>query len=638
MTPNEPELSHGSDEDRLRATLDSLLEGAQIIDRQWRYAYINPTAARHGGRSVEELVGRTMTEAYPGIDQTEMFAVLRHSMDVGVAAEIESEFRGPDQTIKWFQLMIQPVPEGLFILSLEITGRRRAEAALQETRARFEAVIESLPEGLIIADQEGKILHWNQAALEMLGFSKGAEPVSRASVARLFRLFDLDGVPLSFDQWPMARVLSGDEFKDYELRVTADTLPSQRIFSYSGATVRYGDGHALAFVTIRDITERKAMQEQFERSQRMESIGSLVGGIAHDLNNILMPILLGTTLLRRFNDDHRCAPTIDNIERSAHRAADLVKQVLSFARGTGLSSVAVDVRQVLADVESIAISTFPKNLTWSIDLAGDLDCVRGDRTQLLQVLLNLALNARDALADGGRIRISARNMAVDGELAESKGVTAGPYVVLTVSDTGTGMPPEVVQRVFEPFFTTKSAGKGSGLGLFTVYGIVRQYGGFTEVFSEVGKGTTFRVSLPSDTSPAAAARPESGELPRGNGEVILIVDDEISILASARLLLESFGYSVITADNGAEAIAVYAQRRDTIRLVVTDVMMPLIDGAALIGVLRRMNPEVEVIATSGNSNEDWLVRASTAGASHFLAKPYTAPRILRMVADVLAHQ
>jgi PAS domain S-box-containing protein len=624
-------------ETRLRSTLDHLLEGAQIIDREWRYVYLNPAAARHGGRTVDELLGRTMFESYPGIDQTPMFEVLRQAMETHAPSAMENQFAGPNGVAKWFQLYIQPVPEGVFILSLDITDRKHAEEELAKNRARFEAIVENLHEGLILADLQGKLLHWNRAALSMLGFSSSEERGGAISdFARMFALTTVDGEVVPPEDRPMARVLRGEKLVDLELRVSRIGEPWERLFVYNGSIVHYDDD-ALAFVSIRDVTEQRELERRYIRAQRMESIGTLAGGVAHDLNNILMPIVFGATLLRRVKLDERSMHTIETIERAAKRGADLVKQILSFARGAVPARTAVNLHDVASEVGSIVRSTFPKSITLSTDLPPNLYPVSGDFTQLVQILLNLCVNARDAMQHGGRIDVSAINTAISAQMAQTKQANAGHYVILQVTDEGKGMPDEIVQRIFEPFFTTKEVGQGTGLGLSTVQDIVRRYGGFLDVFSEVGKGTTFRVFLPTHfaAQPAAEAASEIENLPHGNGEVILIVDDETSILNVAKQTLEAFGYEVITAEDGAQAIASYARERSSIAVVITDMMMPMVDGPAVIAALVRMNPDLPVIATSGSSLDDWMTRAERAGARYHLSKPYTAPVLLRMVAGIL---
>jgi CheY-like chemotaxis protein/two-component sensor histidine kinase len=343
-----------------------------------------------------------------------------------------------------------------------------------------------------------------------------------------------------------------------------------------------------------------------------------------------MPVAMGATLLRRFNPPAGTLRTIENIERSAKRGADLVRQILSFARGAATWSSAIALGDIAAELQTIIRSTFPKNIAFALDVADDLLPVSGDTTQIVQVLLNLAVNARDAMPNGGRLRFSATNVSLSGER----------YVLLEMADDGTGMSPDVIQRIFDPFYTTKPVGKGTGLGLFTVQDIVRRHGGRIEVASQPGKGTRFSIHLPASARPAAPVPPEPvvDDIPRGNGELIMIVDDEASILAVMQQTLESFGYAVLTAADGAHAVALYASRSARVAAVVTDMMMGVVDGGALIASLLGMNAALPIIATSGDSTDDWPSRARAAGARHILPKPYTAPLLLRMLAEIVRPQ
>jgi nitrogen-specific signal transduction histidine kinase/ActR/RegA family two-component response regulator len=389
-----------------------------------------------------------------------------------------------------------------------------------------------------------------------------------------------------------------------------------------------------------DQTERKRLEAQFLRAQRMEGIGTLAGGIAHDLNNVLAPILMSIELLKLdLRDKPQMLKTLETIEGSARRGADLVRQVLTFARGLDGQRVAVNVRHLLNDLQQIIRETFPRNI--DIKVAGgppsDLWPIAGDPTQLHQVLLNLAVNARDAMPRGGSLAFTAENITIDQQYAAtSRDVTAGPYVVLKVADTGVGIPPEIRDRIFEPFFTTKEVGKGTGLGLSTAHAIVKSHGGFVTVYSETGRGTTFKVYLPAD--PALRSRPSAPEvvdLPRGRGELVLVVDDESSIRDITQRTLEAFGYHVLTASDGAEAVAVFAQHRERIALVLTDMLMPVMDGPAVIMALTRMQPSVRIIAASGLNANDNLAKAVNAGVKDFLPKPYAADTLLRLFREVL---
>ena len=390
---------------------------------------------------------------------------------------------------------------------------------------------------------------------------------------------------------------------------------------------------------MRDLTEQKKMEEQYLRAQRMESIGTLAGGIAHDLNNVLAPIMMSIELLKLESGmDSRRSRILDTILASSRRGADLVRQVLSFARGVDGQRVAIRLPHLVHELEGILSSTFPRNIRIIEEVPADLWPVVGDPTQLHQVLLNLSVNARDAMPHGGTLTLAAANAVIDAQYAGMGAeVKAGKHVVLQVTDTGPGIPPEMRARIFEPFFTTKELGKGTGLGLATVHTIVKSHDGFMNVESEMGRGAIFRVYLPADpalqpTEDAVAAPPD---LPRGHGELVLVVDDEFPILEITRQTLEAFGYRVLTAGDGVEAVALYAKQPAEVALVLTDMMMPVMDGAATIQVLQRINSAVRIIAASGVSSGDTVAAAASAGVKHFLLKPYTAETLLKLVREVL---
>jgi CheY-like chemotaxis protein len=381
------------------------------------------------------------------------------------------------------------------------------------------------------------------------------------------------------------------------------------------------------------------MEAQYLRAQRMESIGTLAGGIAHDLNNVLAPIMMSIERLRLDTGDAaRRNRILDTIQVSSRRGADLVKQVLSFSRGLDGERVTVRLRHLVDELQGIIRETFPRNITSVAEVSDRIWPVTGDPTQLHQVLLNLAVNARDAMPNGGTLTFTASNLTLDDHYAgmtpEAK---AGTYVLLDVTDTGEGMPPEVRERIFEPFFTTKELGKGTGLGLATVHTIVKSHGGFLTVESAVGRGTTFKIYLPADPDlrAAATAHPFPADLPRGRNELVLVVDDEASIREITQRTLETFGYRVLTAHDGAAAVALYSQRMTEIALVLTDMMMPVMDGASSIKILKRMNPAVKIIAASGLDAKEHVAKAASGGVKDFLAKPYTALTLLRLVRDVI---
>lgn len=386
-----------------------------------------------------------------------------------------------------------------------------------------------------------------------------------------------------------------------------------------------------------DVTAQKEMEIRLLRAQRMESIGTLAGGVAHDLNNILAPILMGVTLLRPKVSDQAGEALLDTLEESANRGAELVRQVLSFARGAEGRRAPLSPARLSRDVLRILGETFPKSIVVQTDVVKDAWNVNGDATQLHQVLLNLCVNARDAMPYGGRLDLTLKNIRLDDTYAALNAeAKPGPYVLIEVADTGTGIPPEVRERIFEPFFTTKAESQGTGLGLSTAYAIVRGHGGFLTVYSEVGKGTQMKVYLPAEPGLAVTtADPDEVKLPWGRGETVLVVDDEEKVAHLTIRTLERFGYRTLHAGNGAEAVALFARRDPVVDLVVTDMAMPIMDGPATIIALRKIDPRVRVVGSSGLGSNNKFAHAVGAGVKHFLHKPYATTMLLQVVRRAL---
>ncbi|MEO8381441.1 MAG: PAS domain S-box protein [Acidobacteriota bacterium] len=501
----------------------------------------------------------------------------------------------------------------------------RADERIREQAA----LIDQAHDAIVVRDLENRITFWNKGAERLSGWSAGEA---------MGRRFD-DLLHLStqtFETASKTTLATGTWSGEVEM-TTADGRPV--VVDSRWTLLRDDDGRPKSIFSIdTDITDRKSLEQQFFRAQRLESLGTVAGGIAHDLNNLLMPILMGVTLLKRLSRDERALKAIGFIESSARRGTELVKQVSMFARGVEGSREPVDLAKVVAEIEEIVASTFPKNIAFVATVPDTLSKVLGDATQLNQILLNLAVNARDAMPAGGEIAITAAETDIDRHYALMRGgATEGRYVVLHITDTGTGMSSEVMERIFEPFFTTKELGKGTGLGLSTAQGIVTSHGGFIEVSSKPGSGSTFRIYLPCHRGVTAATimAADTTHLPRGNGETILVVDDEASIRGITKETLEAFGYAIVTADDGAHAIAIYARDHTKIAAVLTDMMMPIMDGATLIAALQHINPAVPIIAMSGHVEPSQIARITRGGAIHFLSKPYGAEVILRTLFEVL---
>ncbi len=387
-----------------------------------------------------------------------------------------------------------------------------------------------------------------------------------------------------------------------------------------------------------DITQEKALETLYLRAQRLESIGTLAGGIAHDLNNILAPILMSGDLLlnETLQPDQR--KMVELIQQSAKRGADVVRQVLAFARGEDGNRSEIQLRHLILDRCKVSRQTFPKNIQIDENIPRDLWPVFADPTQIHQVLMNLMLNARDAMPQGGTLSISARNHTVERDnLCLKNEMAPGPCVIISVSDTGTGIDPAILERIFDPFFTTKPTGKGSGLGLSSAMGIVRGHKGALRVESAPGEGSTFHLYLPADMKKQSEqAHPELPSLPVGHQEPILVVDDEDSIRWMIRNTLQSLGYRVELACNGLEALEkIQARTQDPYRLILLDLMMPVMDGPALVTTLKKSAPDLPVIVMSGMLPENSPEPLPEIVRLPFLQKPFSIESLATLVAREL---
>jgi two-component system, cell cycle sensor histidine kinase and response regulator CckA len=510
-------------------------------------------------------------------------------------------------------------------LEREISERQQAEQKNREQAA----LLDIATDAIIVKDWDNQITFWNQGAENLYGW-QATEAIGK-------NINELVYQPQTLPQLEDIRT-SLVQHGCWQGELEQITKQEEKIIVASRWTLmRDQDGQPKSILTVNtDITEKKRLESQFLRTQRLESLGTLAGGIAHDLNNILTPILSAAQLLqlKRSYTDEWSQQMFRTIETNSKRGAALVKQVLQFARGVEGKRSIVLISHLFSEIEQIVHGTFPKSIEFSLNLDSDLWAVIGDATHLHQVLMNLTVNARDAMPNGGNLTISAKNLLVDEQYARMNlEANVGPYIVITVADTGIGMSSEILDRIFEPFFTTKELGKGTGLGLSTVRGIIKSHGGFINVHSEIGKGTEFKLFLPAVETKATSLA-ENLELPHGNGELILVVDDEAKILETTKISLENYNYKVLTASNGIEAIALYARHHDKISVVLIDMMMPLMDGDTTIRTLQKMNPLVKIVAVSGLVTGSQV--APDATINKFISKPYTTQELLQTVSDVLS--
>lgn len=500
--------------------------------------------------------------------------------------------------------------------------------ATSQARLREQAeLLDKAQDAILVRDLTQRITFWNKSAERLYGWS--ADEAIGQLVTELLKPDTTE-----FDQ-ALTSLLSTGEWMGELHQRSKDGRPI--VIEGRWTLVRDDAGHPTHILAINtDITARKSLESQFLRAQRLESIGTLAGGIAHDLNNVLAPIMMGIDLLRDELRDPRSRETLDLIANSARRGAEMVKQVLTFARGVDGRHRLLDPGDAVRDVTRIARDTFPRSIDVVTEMDAALWTVQADPTQLHQVLLNLCVNARDAMPTGGTLVVSATNVTLDRQYAAMNlEAREGPYVRLTVQDTGLGIPAGVLERIFDPFFTTKEVGKGTGLGLSTTLAIVKAHKGFIRVYSEPGSGSTFRVYLPARPATAAASPAAGdGEWPRGQGETILVVDDEESIRNVTATTLAEYGYRVLLAVDGSEAVSVFLRHRQEVRLVLTDMMMPVMDGRATIEVLRRLEPTLKIVGVSGLPVGQGL-GGEGAAVVDFLQKPYTAATLLRTIRSAL---
>ena len=514
-------------------------------------------------------------------------------------------------------------------LQAEITERKNAEEALKQSEEKYRKLIDNIQDGVFIL-QDAKIQFANEAFARIAGYT--AEEVIGKDLRQLVASEDLEKVADRYHR----RQAGEDVPREYEFHMLHKDGRTRILINTNVGLITYR-GRVASMGTVKDITEKKRSESQLLRAQRMESIGTLASGIAHDINNVLTPIMLSQELLRDRLTDEDSKRLLNTIERSTHRGANLMKQVLSFTKGVDGERNALQVSQLISEIKQIAKETFPRNIELRNDIPKDLWTISGDATQLHQVIMNLCVNARDAMPDGGILSISAENLLIDEDYARMNSeAKIGPHIVTTVSDTGTGIPAKIMDRIFEPFFTTKHE-KGTGLGLSTSLGIVRSHGGFINVYSEIGRGSVFKVYLPAITAPETLkAQEHQYKQPAGHGELILVVDDEDQIREITKKILETHGYKVITANDGKEAIALYSQHKEKIKLVLMDMMMPVMDGPASIRELCKANPEVKVVAVSGLTEKDKLAKVDDAHVQAFISKPYAAEKLLKTIHEVMS--
>jgi PAS domain S-box-containing protein len=610
-----------------------MAEGVSVVDLDGKITYCNPAAAGLLGYAQEELIGKHWSVLVPS-GSRDVVRAADERRKKGLADHYEIQMLRKDGTrvevfVGGSPIYTGGVLMGTIAVFTDFTGLRTAESRIKEQAA----LIDKARDVIIVTDVSGTITYWNSSAESTYGWT-----AAEAAGKNVHELLHDEGDRTSTEA---GRVILEKGQWSGELHHTA--RDSRVVIMQSRWTlVNDAEGFPRSIMMINtDVTEKVKLEKQFLRAQRMESLGTLASGIAHDLNNVLSPIIMALQILRDKRTDERERTLLTTMELSAKRGSDIVKQVLMFARGAEGKHEELQLRHVIREMETIVRETFPKSIECRIDVPKDLWPVSGDPTQLHQVLLNLCVNARDAMMpEGGMLKIAAENVELDNyELQLQPEKRSGQYIVVSVTDTGCGMTQDTMMKIFEPFFTTKGVGKGTGLGLSTVNGIIKGHGGFINVYSEPHVGSTFRLYLPAVPQGASGKKPEQvSTLPTGRGQTILLVDDEPAIRQIAKGTLETYGYRVLTAGDGEEAEEVYRAHMNEVVLVITDMMMPVRDGKETIRVLKKINPRLKIVVTSGlvsteKEDDGWHKHTQA-----FLAKPFTAEKLLNTLRDVLEVQ
>ncbi len=600
-----------------------------ITDVAGNIEYVNPKFTELTGYTLEEVRGRNPRLLKTGLTPPAVYAELWQTITAGREWQGELCNRRKDGQLFWESASLSAIRDAsgrithFLAAKLDITERKHAESRLREQAK----LLNDVTDAITVCTLEGVITFWNEGAERLYGWSQ-AEALGRPMTA--LQLDQLTATAASLTRSGTDRSWSGEQ------RQT--TKDGREIIVFVRLTlVADEQGRPASILAINtDITEAKRLEARFLQAQRLESLGALASGIAHDLNNVLAPVLLATSVLKNSMTSEAQRQMLTTMEASVRRGSSIIRQILVFARGTQGERAAVQPRSILDETAEIIRETFPKNIAVETRVAEVLWTVVGDATQLHQILMNLSVNARDAMPAGGRLTLAGDNVELDETFVQmTPGAKAGPHVCLRVSDTGTGIAPEHGGRIFDPFFTTKAPGFGTGLGLSTALGIVKSHGGFMQFRSAPATGTCFAIYLPASREIPAAADPMAAPVPPGHGELILIVDDEISFRTVATKMLEGHGYRTVAASEGSEALAVFMQHRAEVAAVVTDMIMPNVDGLALVRLLRHIDPSIPIVGISGSGDASYLQTVESLALPVFLPKPFTAAKLLTALRQVL---
>jgi PAS domain S-box-containing protein len=619
----------------LRGLLDASPDDICFKDRESRFIRCSGSMAqRFQVGTVDQLVGRTDFDFFSEEHARQTFAEEQQIIRTGqpVLGKTRKEIWS-DGRQTWTLTNKLPFRDdrgniiGTFSISRDITRN-----VLNDEQLRSQAaLLDITQEAIYVRDFSGRILYWNEGANHLYGWLMAE--VRGRTVTELNLDLDSDASIRALQSVQQHNEWAG------ELR-QKDRAGRELVVHSQWNLMRWRDGTPKAILVVNtDITEKKGLEVQLLRAQRLESIGTLASGLAHDLNNVLAPIMMAVQLLKEGTRDPGQLDLLKTLETCSTRGANIIRQMLLFARGLQGQRVMLDPKHLIHEMERIAHEIFPRSIVIQARTTREACTVLADPTQIQQVLMNLCVNARDAMARGGTLTIELKKVRLDQTaLHLHPKARPGTYVVMAVTDTGTGIPPELMDKIFDPFFSTKPPGQGTGLGLPTVLGITENHGGFVQVESQPDRGSSFQVYLPE-----VLADPDGGDadgpaiaLAQGHDELVLVVDDEPAIRHFTTTLLQRNGYRTLTAADGQEGVRLFEQQPDAIRLVLSDLVMPRLDGVGMIRALRRIRPDIRILLITGEGEGKPIAAARAAGVSQVMHKPFTAEQVLTHIKQLLA--
>lgn len=629
------EAAQQESQQRLNSILESLQDVVWSVSADsYELLYLSPAAEEVYGRSISEFFDNSqlwLHVVHPQ-DQEKVRSFSDQLLKTG-NKELEYRIVRPDGSIRWLldRGWVIKDAEGMVLrldgVATDITERQQSQDQISE----LAALLDVATDAILVRGLDGRIQYWNKGATALYGWTQ-KESLSQ-DVDQLLDITNEEAAEI--EQY----VRKQGKWQGEQQHVTKSGDVITVMSRWTLVQDSLGNSKAILIVNT-DVTQAKKLEKQFLRAQRLESIGSLASGIAHDLNNILTPIYGVAQLLplQLPNASEQIQHQFEILQACAQRGSKLITQVLSFSRGADGERAILYIKPLLSELRDFALKTFPKSIEISMQISEDLWSIHADATQVHQVFMNLLVNARDAMPDGGFLSVHAMNLTLDETLAaDYLNAQTGPYILVTITDTGIGIPPKLQEQIFEPFFTTKEPEGGTGLGLSTVNKIIQSHHGFITVYSEVGQGSQFKIYLPAVESTARVEK-EHLDCPNGQGEIVLVVDDEAPIREVAQSMLLKHNYQVMTAADGIDAIAQFAQHHTEIDVVLMDMQMPTLSGETTIQALRKINPQLKVIVTSGLLVDETFALSLGQCVRAFLQKPFSSDTLLRMLQNILQNK